>query len=93
MLTVIGTRLYMAPEIFQGGGYDERIDLWSLGVTIYKLVAGRTPFESLYQSDMINKIIKVDFTFKDKVWQKFSNSLRRFVDRLLKKADQRITWH
>jgi calcium-dependent protein kinase len=44
MLTIIGTHFYLAPEVYLGGGYDERIDLWALGVTIYKLIAGYTPF-------------------------------------------------
>jgi serine/threonine protein kinase len=44
MLTIIGTKFYLAPEIYIGGGYDERVDLWALGVTIYRLVTGYTPF-------------------------------------------------
>ena len=46
MLTIIGTNFYFAPEIYIGGGYDEKIDIWALGITIYKLMAGYTPFES-----------------------------------------------
>ena len=46
MLTLTGTPLYRAPEMFTGGGYDERVDLWSLGVLIFKLVEKITPFES-----------------------------------------------
>ena len=44
MLTIIGTSQYLAPEVLLGGGYDERVDLWSIGVTLYQLVAGQTPF-------------------------------------------------
>jgi len=44
MLTIIGTPLYLSPEALLGGGYDERADIWSLGVTLYKMVAGYTPF-------------------------------------------------
>ena len=44
MLTIIGTHYYMAPEVFIGGGYDERVDLWALGVTIFKIISGYTPF-------------------------------------------------
>ena len=46
MLTVIGTPFYLAPEVILGGGYDEKVDLWSAGVTLYKLITGVTPFES-----------------------------------------------
>lgn len=44
MLTITGTLYYRAPEMFDGGGYDEMVDLWALGVTIYKLMTGKTPF-------------------------------------------------
>lgn len=44
MLTITGTSLYLAPEILCGGGYDERVDVWSIGITLYRLIAGVTPF-------------------------------------------------
>jgi calcium-dependent protein kinase len=50
MLTLTGTPYYRAPEMFEGGGYDEMVDLWALGVTMYKLMTGATPFESEYHS-------------------------------------------
>ena len=36
--------VYTAPELTDGGGVDERADLYSLGATIYEMVAGRPPF-------------------------------------------------
>jgi serine/threonine protein kinase len=44
MLTLTGTPFYRAPEMFTGGGYDERVDMWALGVMIFQLVTGSTPF-------------------------------------------------
>jgi calcium-dependent protein kinase len=35
MLTNTGTIYYKAPEIFEGGGYDESVDMWAVGVIIY----------------------------------------------------------
>lgn len=46
MLTIIGTHLYLAPEVYNGGGYDQRVDMWALGITVFKLITGFTPFES-----------------------------------------------
>lgn len=40
-----GTLLYMAPEIFDGK-YDEKCDIWSCGVILYKVLSGRFPFEA-----------------------------------------------
>ena len=43
---VVGTALYMPPEVIQGEVPDARSDLYSLGVTLYEMVSGRPPFEA-----------------------------------------------
>ena len=42
--TVMGTATYFSPEQAQGRRVDQRSDLYSLGVTMYEMVAGRAPF-------------------------------------------------
>ena len=41
---IVGTMLYMAPEILKNEEYDYKVDLWSLGVMIYRLYFGKFPF-------------------------------------------------
>ena len=32
---VVGTRMYMAPELVRKSGYDEKVDIWAVGVVAY----------------------------------------------------------
>lgn len=55
MWTNTGTLYYRAPELFSGG-YREGVDIWAAGILLYKLVAGKTPFESEYHKQTIENI-------------------------------------
>ncbi|MCU1246261.1 MAG: Protein kinase domain protein, partial [Acidobacteria bacterium] len=44
---IVGTLMYLAPEVLSGKEADARSDQYSLGLIIYELLAGRHPFGSL----------------------------------------------
>jgi Tol biopolymer transport system component/tRNA A-37 threonylcarbamoyl transferase component Bud32 len=57
---VVGTPRYMSPEQIRGQQVDARADIFSLGVTLYEMIAGRPPFEGATQSEMVAAILHVE---------------------------------
>jgi eukaryotic-like serine/threonine-protein kinase len=55
--TVLGTAVYMSPEQARGLDVDSRTDIFSLGVLIYEMVAGRLPFEGSNTNEILASIL------------------------------------
>ncbi|KAK1149240.1 Serine/threonine kinase [Aspergillus melleus] len=53
-----GTLAYLAPEVYEGGGYYCEVDWWSLGVTFYECIYNKRPFEGRSQDTLSENIKK-----------------------------------
>lgn len=72
--TILGTPLYMAPEIIIGKKYNEKCDIWALGCVIYEMASLRTAFyggeiHSLQNKIKYEKIQKISSRYSDALWK------------------------
>jgi TolB-like protein/tRNA A-37 threonylcarbamoyl transferase component Bud32 len=88
--TTVGTAAYMSPEQARGDVVDHRTDIWSLGVVLYEMIAGRVPFPSAYEQATIYLILNNDPPPLGELRSGIPAGLEQVVDRCLTKtADER----
>ncbi|CAB3987975.1 kinase C delta type-like isoform X1 [Paramuricea clavata] len=56
--TFCGTPDYIAPEILKGQKYDSSVDWWSLGVLLYEMLIGQSPFAGEDEEDLFDSICR-----------------------------------
>lgn len=82
---VIGSPVYMAPEQARGDRLDRRTDLYSLGILMYELLAGKSPYRSLSNTVVLGHLLKGGDDLKLEFPQSIPTAVRSIVQRLIRK--------
>ena len=81
--TVIGTQIYLSPEIMKSKLYNYKSDIWNLGIILYELTQLKHPFfdENISNEKMINNIEKENINF---INMNYSERLLNLIKNILK---------
>ena len=83
LATACGTPTYVAPEILHGFTYGKPVDVWSVGVITYVLLAGYPPFINESNSQLFKMIRKGEYEFDSPYWDEVSLDAKRFITRMI----------
>ena len=76
-----GTNSYKAPELIKNEFYSFEVDVWSLGITIYRLFTGSTPFKGKNKEETLEKILLGSYSFPNNC--DISDSAKDLIQKIL----------
>lgn len=93
MSGVYGTAYYVSPEVLQGN-YNEKCDVWSVGVILYMLLSGCPPFNGKSDIQILDAVKRGQYVIDGGVFNEISNEAKDLIVRMLTlDPDQRISAH
>jgi serine/threonine protein kinase len=87
--TLMGTTAYMSPEQARGRAVDARTDIWSLGVVLYEMLAGRKPFGGQTPGDVLAAILEHEPEPLPGEDADVTDELQRIVSKALRKGREK----
>lgn len=81
----VGTEEYIAPEVIRGKGHTSAVDWWTLGIFIYEMLYGTTPFKGKDRKKTFGNVLKKDVKFLDS--QSISSNCKSLIKKLLIKDE------
>ena len=85
--SIVGSPYYVAPEVLKGN-YNEKCDIWSIGILTYTMLCGYPPFNGSKKEEIFHKIKHKNVHFEGKKWENISDDAKNFIRFLLQKNNE-----
>lgn len=79
--SICGSIPYLPPEVFKDEEYDEKMDIWAIGIILYCIVCRKLPFYDKDEDILVNKIITEEPELKSVNNQQLSDLILRILDK------------
>jgi protein-serine/threonine kinase len=79
----VGTEEYLAPEVIEGTGHTCTVDWWTLGILLYEMLYGVTPFKGRTSAETFSKIRNSGLIFPKHKLAPVSKTCKKFIKKLV----------
>lgn len=77
-----GTVYYVAPEVLKCS-YNEKCDVWSLGVILYVILSGKPPFDGVNDQAILKKVFEGKYSMDGPNWEGISEDAKDLITKML----------
>eukprot|EP00180_Rhodochaete_pulchella_P004715 Plantae.Rhodophyta-Rhodochaete_pulchella.ctg939.p1 GENE.Plantae.Rhodophyta-Rhodochaete_pulchella.ctg939~~Plantae.Rhodophyta-Rhodochaete_pulchella.ctg939.p1 ORF type:complete len:235 (+),score=26.59 Plantae.Rhodophyta-Rhodochaete_pulchella.ctg939:486-1190(+) len=85
MKTMLGTVIYVAPEVFLKQPYGQEVDVWAVGIVVYQMLVGHPPFEDEDNAEIVSKVKYQPVPYDRRDWLFVSEEAQQFCSLMLEK--------
>lgn len=82
MTQTYGTAYYIAPEVLNSE-YNEKCDVWSVGVILYILLSGRPPFDGSDDREIVKSVKVGQYSLNGSEWKNVSKEALDLIKKML----------
>ena len=90
--TMLGSPIYMAPEILRGFDYSAKADVWSLGVVLYEMLFGFCPFEEKSIAKLIMLLDNAELVIRKDINNISEETVDLLKNLIVKDPAKRYSW-